>query len=338
MYLKRYTVASFVLMLLIGWYVYSFVTQESMSLSLFGYKSPSLPVALLVVLPLFILYLASVLHMGFYSILGSIKLKKYEKDYNKLLSAISDAFLQKDQSSRFYNTPRYSLLGKIVENSKIFPNTEPLINIEDEKLKKTVEIIDKIQKGESVNLKKFSLSPNNPFVIQNIKNRLKSKEISPEEILKNSQNYDESIVKYAFEEYIKIAKCDDILKYKNYIDSKNIFDILQRVNDDENAIEFSNEEYIDLLQDLGLTKDEYIKVAKKLSKNMVPDSRLKIFEKLSEKDENATPAYLYTAFDVEMIELAKEILDASSQDEYKNFKAFLALRECGKNFSIDLFV
>jgi len=78
MYIKRYTMASFLLMIIVGWYVYAYVTQESASLSLFGVNLPPVSVALLVILPMFILYLASVGHMAFYSMLGGFKLKKYE--------------------------------------------------------------------------------------------------------------------------------------------------------------------------------------------------------------------------------------------------------------------
>jgi hypothetical protein len=39
-----------------------------------------------------------------------------------------------------------------------------------------------------------------------------------------------------------------------------------------------------------------------------------------------------------MMDLADDILDASSAEEYQNFKAYKALKECNKNYSIDLFI
>jgi PHD/YefM family antitoxin component YafN of YafNO toxin-antitoxin module len=71
---------------------------------------------------------------------------------------------------------------------------------------------------------------------------------------------------------------------------------------------------------------------------MMPEDRLKLFESLSEKDENAMEAYLFTAFDLEMMELADEILESSSPEEYKNFRAYRELKEHNKNYSIELFV
>ena len=49
-------------------------------------------------------------------------------------------------------------------------------------------------------------------------------------------------------------------------------------------------------------------------------------------------AYLFTLFDLEMISLADEILQNAHPDEFENFRAYRALKECGKNYSIYLFV
>ena len=95
MYIKRYTIASLILIVLVGWYVYSFVTQDSISIEVFGIYLPSLSIAMWVTVPLILLYIASVFHMSFYSLLGSLKLRKYEKDYEKIVDAIIDAYLGK---------------------------------------------------------------------------------------------------------------------------------------------------------------------------------------------------------------------------------------------------
>ena len=71
---------------------------------------------------------------------------------------------------------------------------------------------------------------------------------------------------------------------------------------------------------------------------MIPEQRMKLFEILSDENEDAMDAYLYTLYDLEMIAPANAILDNSQSDEYQNFKAYRALKECGKNFSIDMFV
>ncbi len=341
MYLKRYSIAAFILMVIVGWYAYAYVpgAQGSVSIPLFGVNLPPVNIALLVVVPMLLLYIASVGHMAFYSMLGGFKLKKYDKDYNKLIDALCDAFLSKEDREHEFKTDRYRLLGRVVDNSKIFPQTEKLLDIENEKLKNIIELIHKVKQGEVVNLKKLGLSPTNPLMVQNNLNRYKSGELSAEEILINAKNYDENFLKEVFKDFVKEASGEKIMQYyKEFITKEALETIIERAASDENGIELSPEELVELIMSVHPTRDEYIKYSKMLGKGVMPETRLRVFELLSEKDDEATPAYLYTAFDLEMMDLADEILESSQPDEYKNFRAYKALKECNKNYNIDLFV
>ena len=71
---------------------------------------------------------------------------------------------------------------------------------------------------------------------------------------------------------------------------------------------------------------------------MIPEQRIKLFETLSENNEEALGAYLFTLFDLEMIAPADELLQGTQPNEYLNFKSYRALKDCGKNFNIELFV
>ncbi len=339
MYLKRYTIASFILIILVGWFVYVAAPDVTVSLSFMGINLPSISIAIVVVVPLALLYLASLFHMAFYSFLGGFKLKKYEKDYAKLIDALCDAFLQKESQAYEYKTPRYKLLGRVVSNSKIFPNASALLDIENEKLRKIVELIHKVQMGEVVDLKKLHLPPHNALSMQNSKNRYKKGELKAEEILINAKNHDENFVKEVFLDFVQsVDDASKIMKYyDSYLTKEALFVILNRLREEE-GFALSKDDIITLVEAMKLSEDEYLEVAKILSKALLPEDRLAIFEALSQKDEKATKAYLYTAFDLEMMDLAEEILEASSPDEFSNFRAYKALKECGKNYNIDLFV
>jgi len=97
MYLKRYTVAAFIWIALVGWYVYSYITQTTMSINFFGIPLPPLLVAIWIVLPLVVLYLGSSLHMAIYSALGNFRLRKYDKDNEKIIDEIVDTYLGKKE-------------------------------------------------------------------------------------------------------------------------------------------------------------------------------------------------------------------------------------------------
>lgn len=338
MHIKRYTIAALLLIVLVGWYVYAFITQESMSFDFFGTTLPPFLIAVWVVIPMAILYVASVLHILFYSLLETFKSRKYEKDYEKLIDAIIDAYLGKENRLNSFKTDRYKLLGSLVDNAKIFPITDFDTNIENKKLSEVLTLINSIKNGNAVDLKKYSLLPSNALVIQNERNRYKKGEIKAEDILGDSNKYDESLRKEVYINFVKEAPLYSIEKYKSAITKEALFDILSRVNADTNTLEISNESLIALFNDLGLGSKDYIDASKKLSKSMLPEQRIKLFEMLSNEKEGAMEAYLFTLFDLEMLAPAKEILDISQPNEYAAFKAYSSLRECGEYYDINLFI
>ncbi|MDQ7043480.1 MAG: hypothetical protein Q9M34_08135, partial [Sulfurimonas sp.] len=107
----------------------------------------------------------------------------------------------------------------------------------------------------------------------------------------------------------------------------------------ENTIEIKNEELLSLMKSLDLSVSDYIKLSAGIAKGgMIPEQRIKLFEMLSDENEDAIDAYLYTLFDLEMLAPADALLENSQPNEYQNFKAYRALKACNKNFSIELFV
>ena len=339
MYIKRYSIAAFIWIALVGWYVYAYVTHDSMTLDMFGIPMPALSIAIWVIAPLVILYLASVFHMAFYSILGSFKLRAYEKDFEKIIDAIIDAYLGKKNRSYAFKTDRYRLLGTLVEKSTIFPNSDLIDKTGNEKIDRVLKIIEDIKNGDVADLKPFNLSAENPLVIQNEKNRYIKGDVSAADILSNCTKYADELCKFVYKRYVKGASLQNILKYKAFLTKEALHEIMSRINAEENTLSISNEEIIDLLNILKLSKQDYIELSTTLAKSgMIPEQRMKLFETLSEEKEDAMDAYLFTLFDLEMLAPADEILEQSQPDEFQNFKAYRALKECGKNFSIYLFI
>ncbi len=338
MHIKKYTIAAFILIVLVGWYVYAFITQESLNIDFFGTTLPSFSIAVWVILPMIMLYVASVVHIMFYSFLGTLKSRKFDKDYDKIVDSIVDAYLGKENRSNSFKTDRYKLLGSVIDNAAIFPAGEFNADIENKKISEVLNLINKIRNNEAVDLKKYSLLPSNALVIQNERNRYKKGDLSAEDILSDQNRYDISLRKEVYIDFVKKAPLYSIEKYKNALTKEAFFEILSRVNADKFTLAISNESLISLFNNLELSSDDYIEASKKLSKTMLPEQRIKLFETLSNEKESAMEAYLFTLFDLEMIEPAKEILDISQPNEYIPFKAYSSLRECGENYDINLFV
>ena len=342
MYIKRYTIAAFLLIAMVGAYVYMYVTKDTTTLDLFGIPLPNLEIAIWVIVPMGILYIASVLHMAFYGILGSIRNKKYEKDYAKVLDLIVDAYLGKKDRNHEFKTPTFSLLGKVLDNSTIFPNGKITFAYDNDTTKKISEvltIIDDIRNGKVVDLKPFNLLPDNELVLQNNRNKYKTGEVPADVLLANSTQYDDALRKEVFVDLAKTTSATAIEKYKTLMTKDSLYVILARVNAEENTLELSNETILSYIKLVELTKDDYLEMSKLLSDGaMIPDQRMKLFEILAEDNDDVMPAYLYTLFDLEMISATDEILHNSQPDEYVKFKAYRALKDCNQNYSIDLFI
>jgi hypothetical protein len=341
MYLKRYTVASLILMVFVGWYVYAFVTQGSYAMDFFGIQLPAMSIAVLVVTPLVILYIGSMLHMSFYSFLNTMQQRKQNKDYDKFLDLVCDVYLGKKAGTYNFKTQEYDLLGSLVGGSSVFPNGS--IDIKEDlnkadKIKPVLEIIESIKNGEIVDLKKYNLEPENLLKIQNDRNRYKSGSLNAEKVLSSKNKYSEALAQEVYIDFVKEAPLYAIESYSQYMTKEALYKILSRVNADENTLEIANDSLIDLVSKLELSQKDYIEMSKALSLHMIPEQRMKLFEMLSEKNEEAMDSYLFTLFDLEMIDLAKEILNISQEDEFLNFKSYLDLKECGKNYNIELFV
>ena len=124
---------------------------------------------------------------------------------------------------------------------------------------------------------------------------------------------------------------------KAFLSKKVLFKIVERVNADENILEISTDSLVALFSEVELDEEGLISLSATLASNMLPDERIKLFKTLSDDNEIATPAYLYTLFDLEMIAPAEDILESSQPEEFIYFKAYKALKDCDKHFNIELF-
>jgi len=339
MYIKRYTLASLMLLGFIGWYVYTHITKDTMGLEIYGIVIPPLHIALLVVVPAIILFIFSVFHMAFHSMVNNLKMRKYDKDYNEITESLVDAFLAKKERKHLYRTERYKLIGDILDNSSLKPNANISKNTTNDKINAVLRVLSDIEEGVSVDLRQYGLKPSNPLVIQNNRNKFRNGDLSAEEILKDQSNYDEDLCKEAYVRYAKTYSVNGIMQHKSLMTKEALFAILERVNHGEHSIEMSNEQIMELFALLDLNAKEYIEASMILANGMEPDQRIKLFEALSQKNEIAMEAYLYTLFDLEMLSVAHEILETSQEDEYLKFKAYAALKESHQNsFDISLFL
>ena len=336
MNIKRYTIAAFIFMIFIGWFVEVNISQEIRSINFFGIQLPPMPIGMWVVLPLFLLYLASLLHMGSCSISKMMELRRYRKDYNELVNALRDALLGKKNRRSSYRTERYAILGNIIDKSDIIP-TERLKGSEEKLLDDALGFIHDVEDGKAVDLRKFYIENTNPLAIKYHTRRYEHGDVIAEDVLNKPERFSDDLANKAYKDFVLTASLSSIRKYKKYMSKDALVSILGRINAEENSLNIDNETLFDLIQRVEVSEDEYICGSIILSKTMMPEERIDLFERLSNANDDATAAFIYTLYDLEVVEQANDLLDASREDEYPQFRAYRALKEANKHFSINLF-
>ncbi len=331
--IKKYIVFSLIFLVAVGAYVYSF-NGDVYTLSFFGTKI-TLHIALWVVLPALLIVIASVLHMMFYSVKGYFIQRNLQKDYKTFLDFTKSRILGLDGEGDF-RTIWYKLPVKILKHFK-FDDLKDPDDIEDEDIKNTILDLKKVEKGEIVDLKKYKLPKDNYFVQKNVLNKLAKDKKYAEEILNNCKDKENEICKKAFGVYASYETFSNIEKQGYNIDKELFEKLLDRAIDAEDTFSIDYDDIYKLLKSFQYTKQEYIKLAKRLKKVLSPEALISLFEKLSNENELVIQAYLYILFEYQMIDKAREILENTAKNEYEKFKYFLFLRDNGKNFDIDLF-
>lgn len=335
MQLKRYTIGSFILIILVGLAVYSINTQY-ISFDLLGINFPNLPIAVWVMVPLGLLYLASVLHMAVYVLVGNFKLRRLSRDHEKMVDALRDSLLGVSERNYVFKSDAYKFMGKLIDNSLILPY-ETLRDIGNEKIDEALILLADVKAHKKVDIKKFHLAHSTSLMIQNNLNRLERGELTADEVLSRHDTYGDVVCIKAYESYVKTASMGSVIKYKNLFTKSSLFTFLARINNAENGIEMNNEEAINLIKSLKLTNHDFIDLSIILAKNMIPEQRIRLFESMSEQCDDVMEAYFYTLYDLQMIDTANELLNNTAHDEYQIFKAYRDLKRSNKHYDIAIF-
>lgn len=336
MQLKRYTIASFIFMIVTGIITYS-ITTHTASFDLFGIHFPNLPIAFWVVVPVALMYFVSLLHMLFHTFMGSLKLRKLDRDNNKMIASLADTLLGVNGRNNTYKSDAYRLMGKVIDNSLLMPY-ETLREVGDEKIDEALRVLRDVKEKRRVDLKKFSLDKTASVVIENNLNRLERGELTSDEVLSHIDTYGNVVAARAYESYVKTASVGSILKYKHLFCVSTLCQFLERVNGATYGIEMTNEEIVLLLGNMTLIAQDYVDISIAMSKNMIPEQRIRLFEMLSESNDDAMEGYLYTLYDLQMIDTANEILTNTAKDDFLIFKAYRDLKRANKHYDIALFL
>jgi len=334
MRLGLYIIASIILMVIIGSIVYSII-PGSYNYDYLGFPI-DLPIAVWIVIPMFLLMLASIVHMMFYSAKNFFKFKKWEKEASKLNDALYWSLLHEPRTHKF-NLPKLKESASLLSVASVTVNGP--VDTVSEKLRDALSLLSEIDRGEYVDLKSKKLAhilaSDNPIVQKNMINRLNKVDTFAEEVLQNHENYEKYIFNLARTKFVNEANFVKAKKYINVIDRESFLILLNRLSreDDLGITKEILDEFIVALE-TELKCSDYLFIATLTMKQLSPDENLKLWRKYEAKYTKAQIAYLYLLFEYEMIEKAGEYLDEHDVDDFKRFRALFDLKKEHKKYKI----
>ncbi len=329
--LKKYIVASIIFIAAIAAYVFS-IAQTNYQITLFD-NTFMLPVALWVILPLLVLFVASVFHMIFYGLKGYLSTSSLNKDESNMIKLIKNTLLKKDETIKFKN-PIFQELGEILSQMNLEIKTDSFKS-------NNTEINDLVQNLIDIKNKKYvsmnnKLSANNAIAIANNINKINEQADWAIEVLKKSSNYTQEEISAAFTKVLNDKSMTSLKKVLSNIKLNKAM-LLELFKKDAVQSEFSlnAEELVKYIKQAEFTRVEFLEIAKLYKSSLTPDTIIGVFEELSNDNDAALDAYVYILFEYEMIDKIRDIFASTSDDELTAFKALLELKDSGKQYTID---
>ena len=290
--MKKYIAFSLIFISLLSLYVY--IENNNYTALNIGGEIISLPNALWVLIFLSLFFIFTLIYLFIMNFKTYFFQKNIKKDIATIINNIKNKILY---INSFKETKNLQEINNFVKNI----NGLKIETIKQEKFE-FLEDIDKLLKGETVEISKYKLKSDNPWFILNIKNRIKKNPNYAKEVLKKFK--DEELKKEAFYIWALNAPIKEIIKY----DYDITFEIIKNHIKDENLDK--------LLQKATLTPKEEIELAKLIS-NQNPEKELKTVD-------NLPFAKAYLAIKYSHFDLAKEIIE---KNNLKIFEYFIKIPE-----------
>jgi hypothetical protein len=337
MRITLYIIASLTLIAIVGGFVYSTISPADYQTTIYG-QSFNFPIAVWITIPMFILLVSSVLHMMYYGFKNHLKLKRWTKDTDTLKDALYWSILKEPKKKKYLKNDMKKCASILnISNIEVNGSAEGL----DDKFVGVLDIVKDINLGKYIDLKekklKKILSNDNPLVVQNNINRLKVSPEYIEEILRSKEVHSDKVVSEAVSLFIKTASFSDALKYVKLLTIKDFYLMLDRVDSGE-KMNFEKDILDKFVAAFKFECEDYMRLSLTTLNKFTPTDNIGLFNKYRKNTEKAENAYLCILFDYERIEYIEEFLEEQRDDEFKRYRALLALRNSNYHFKLEDFI
>jgi hypothetical protein len=351
MNIKKYIIFGLLFIFAVALYVWN-LELDDYTFNIFSY-SWTYSIFIWFLAPLVALFIFSLLHIIFYSLVNFLNKKTIERDIDRLQTVISQKMLNNKIELSGFKTEQLKKLANFVEH----------LNIEvgesdydfDGNTNANIKYLKKIKNGEYVSSRKLSLDKDSPYYNQNILNKIKTNDDYAKKVFNqfDDDDFSDEHRAYAFDKLINSNNMDEMKQIiaDNTLDKSSFLKLINKdsknsdnkpsnssKNDKKQQQALSNVEILDYAKDIKLSKDEFLNIAKAYLKTSDPEKLISLFDDLKSKDENATNAYLYILAEYEMLDKLRDIIDFLKPQDAKVYRALLDLKDASKQYKISDFV
>ena len=333
MRLGLYVFATLVLIGIVGGLAYT-VNSSSYAIELMGINL-NFPIAIWIVLPMFVLFLFTLLHLFFYGFKNYLLRKKWQKDTLTLEDALFWSLVNEPKEQK-YTIDEIGALAVILSKAslEITDNIEGL----SPRLSRVLHTIQKIKNGEYIDLKEHKLTKTftfgNPILRQNRLNRLSKDTLFVEEVMKSSSEYTQEVQDEALRIFAQEENFVNAQKYIKKFNVEQFLVMLERMTS-KNNLGLTTLILNDFVKSLNLECEDFIRIVLTTKKYFKPDENLLLFRGYQIENEKAQCAYLYLLFEYELLEQIGLYLNEQEENEFMKFRALYELKKLNTKYKLE---
>jgi hypothetical protein len=287
----------------------------------------NLPIAGWIVLPMFILFVFTLIHMVFYGLKGYFLLKKWQKDAGTLEDALYWSLIGEPKEQKFSTE---ALSGSASVLSRAVMGVSDMPEGLTPRLTRVIGMIQKIKNGEYIDLKEEKMSKafhiDNPISIQNRLNRLDIDEKFVEEVLRSASEHPLEVRAKALRLFSTTQRFEKARKYVKVFNTEHFLMMLERISTD-NRLELTPAILTEFVTVLKPNCKDFVRIASVCKKYFTPDESLALFKAFRAEYENAESAYLYLLFEYELLNEVALFLDEQGEEEFVKFRVLHTLKK-----------
>jgi hypothetical protein len=290
--MKKYTILSILLIAIAGLFTY-INTNATTTFNLMGINITLLNAVWTMVF-LAIFYLISIVYFSIEKYKNFRFSQNVKKDKENLLKNVENKILYKDKLYPIKELVKLEEIVEMVEGLKINPKKSDLEFLND---------VAKVENGEIVDLKKYKLDKDNPWMLKLLENKIDKEDIQAAKEALNTPLKDKALKLLS-----KKADVREILANNYPITKETILNNLE------------SDRLKELIEKSSLSNKDYIEIAQVLHKQTkVPETLLELFK-------SKIVVYVYLLIEYEMIDKAFEL---AKEHDIKVFEYYLLLRQNG---------